>query len=479
MKNKFFARKTVLLTIILIGLLLSFTNQAYSQKRLDFDFNYVRFRGNETLSMVEVYYQIPLEQIEYVLDGEQYKLGFQIELTVSSNDSTYLNKSLKYPFYSPTDTSSTRSKLIPVTQTFFIDNGEYELVTRVSDLYGDASREIKMPLHIRPTSPDTLKFSDILLSNSISADTTKGSFYKNGYKVLPNIAKIYGPTAPMLFFYTELYNLDFSIDSTNSNYVIRRSIRNSQNKIVKELPEKTKKKPGSSSVEMGRFNILSLFTGQYLLRVEATDLATNQTCSVSQPFFIYNPKKMVNAAEMQGPTGTSNEVNPDSRYDVMTEEEVDAEFDKAKYIATRTEMKTFKKLEITAKRNFLKEFWAKRDTNPTTVFNEFRDDYLSRAKYADDNFSSMKDGWKSDRGRVLLIYGLPDEIERSPFTSSTKPYQFWRYFSVEGGVEFVFVDKRNFGNFELVHSTARGEIYDADWMRWVSDSSQSNSYSPY
>ena len=214
MKNKFFARKTVLLTIILIGLLLSFTNQAYSQKRLDFDFNYVRFRGNETLSMVEVYYQIPLEQIEYVLDGEQYKLGFQIELTVSSNDSTYLNKSLKYPFYSPTDTSSTRSKLIPVTQTFFIDNGEYELVTRVSDLYGDASREIKMPLHIRPTSPDTLKFSDILLSNSISADTTKGSFYKNGYKVLPNIAKIYGPTAPMLFFYTELYNLDFSIDST-------------------------------------------------------------------------------------------------------------------------------------------------------------------------------------------------------------------------------------------------------------------------
>ena len=479
MKKIFSAHKVLFLTIILIGLLMPLTNQAFAQKKLDFDFNYVRFRGNETLSMVEVYYQIPLEQIEYVLDGEQYKLGFQIDLKISSGDSIYLNQSLKYPFYSPTDTSSTRSKLIPVTQKFFIDNGEYELVTRVSDLYGDGAREIKMPLNIPTTSADLLKFSDVLLSNSISADTIKGDFYKNGYKVLPNIAKIYGPTAPMLFFYTELYNIAFSDDSKDSNYLIRRRIRDSQNQIVKELPEKTKKKPGSSSVEMGRFNVLSLFTGQYILEVEATDLATKQTCIVSQPFFVYNPRKMVNTAETNITANTRNGLNPDSRYDIMVEEELDSEFDIVKYIATRDEMKTYKKLEITAKRNFLKEFWGRRDDNPTTTFNEFRGDYMSRTKYANENFGSMKDGWKTDRGRVLLIYGLPDEIERSQFTSSTKPYQFWRYFSVEGGVEFVFVDKRNFGNFELVHSTARGEIYDADWTRWVSDSSQSNSYNGY
>ncbi|MCI0515896.1 GWxTD domain-containing protein, partial [candidate division KSB1 bacterium] len=138
-----------------------------------------------------------------------------------------------------------------------------------------------------------------------------------------------------------------------------------------------------------------------------------------------------------------------------------------KYIATKDEKNTFKKLDLDGRRKYIVEFWAKRDLDPSTKKNEYREEYLSRVRYANDQFTGFQKGWKSDRGRVLLIYGHPDEIERFPFSSDTKPYQIWKYFSIQGGVEFVFVDKRSFGNMELIHSTARGELNDPEWERWI------------
>ena len=86
---------------------------------------------------------------------------------------------------------------------------------------------------------------------------------------------------------------------------------------------------------------------------------------------------------------------------------------------------------------------------------------------ANQQFREMKQGWRTDRGRVLLLYGVPDEIERFPYSAENKPYEIWKYFSIQGGVIFVFVDKRELGRYELVHSTARGELNDPEWERWI------------
>ena len=81
---------------------------------------------------------------------------------------------------------------------------------------------------------------------------------------------------------------------------------------------------------------------------------------------------------------------------------------------------------------------------------------------------TFREGWRTDRGRILLIYGEPDEYDRYPFSNDNKAYEIWRFFSVQGGVEFIFVDRRDMGDYELVHSTARGELYDPEWTRWIS-----------
>jgi hypothetical protein len=65
------------------------------------------------------------------------------------------------------------------------------------------------------------------------------------------------------------------------------------------------------------------------------------------------------------------------------------------------------------------------------------------------------------------MYGEPDEIERFPSELDKKPYEIWHYNSIEGGVIFVFGDVTGFSNFELLHSTKRGELRDDNWMRKI------------
>ena len=154
----------------------------------------------------------------------------------------------------------------------------------------------------------------------------------------------------------------------------------------------------------------------------------------------------------------------------MTEEELDQEFEYARYLATSSEKKTYKKANLEGKREFLKRFWNTRTLTADHLKegDNFRNDYLGRVETANQMFrGSFKEGWKTDRGRVLLVYGKPDDIERMTFGMGEKSHEIWHYHSLQGGVQFVFVDKQELGDMELVHSTARGELYDDNWARWL------------
>ena len=90
-----------------------------------------------------------------------------------------------------------------------------------------------------------------------------------------------------------------------------------------------------------------------------------------------------------------------------------------------------------------------------------------RKSQANKNFKAdYIEGWKTDRGRIYIVYGKSDDIERHPFESSTRAYEIWKYDNIQGGVIFVFVDLSNqSGDYTLVHSTARNELSDEDWQR--------------
>ncbi len=137
-----------------------------------------------------------------------------------------------------------------------------------------------------------------------------------------------------------------------------------------------------------------------------------------------------------------------------------------RYIISSEERKTFANLSTDEEREqFIEQFWIRRDPTPDSAENEFRDEHYRRIAYANERYASGIPGWKSDRGRVYIAYGPPDEIESHPsggmyqrpydegggFTS-TFPFEIWRYRWIEGigsDILLEFVDPTMTGEYRM------------------------------
>jgi GWxTD domain-containing protein len=134
------------------------------------------------------------------------------------------------------------------------------------------------------------------------------------------------------------------------------------------------------------------------------------------------------------------------------------------YIITKSERADFLALKSDEERDhFIEEFWLRRDPTPGTPENEFKDEHYRRIGFANQHFASGIPGWKTDRGRIYIIYGPPDEITAHPKgesyqrpaeqgggTTSTYPFEQWRYRYIEGigdNVVLDFVDTKGNGEY--------------------------------
>jgi GWxTD domain-containing protein len=100
------------------------------------------------------------------------------------------------------------------------------------------------------------------------------------------------------------------------------------------------------------------------------------------------------------------------------------------YLVTIEERADFKKLNTDEEREqFIQQFWERRNPKPGSAENVFREEYYRRIAYANEHFAAGIPGWKTDRGRIYIMYGPPDEIDSHPVASANfaKPTEFWRY----------------------------------------------------
>lgn len=105
-------------------------------------------------------------------------------------------------------------------------------------------------------------------------------------------------------------------------------------------------------------------------------------------------------------------------------------------------------------------------------FLSVRSEYLQRIAMANNMFSnSLHRGYLSDRGRVLMVYGHPNDKQIVKNKSNTKPYEVWYYNRIQNGqsgIEFVFYNEHGMINeFSLIHSNARGELMNASWKNLI------------
>ncbi len=123
------------------------------------------------------------------------------------------------------------------------------------------------------------------------------------------------------------------------------------------------------------------------------------------------------------------------------------------YIAESDELRKLREAEQEERERIWQEFWKERDPSPGTERNEAREEYFRRVEYANRHFSSFKEGWRTDMGRIYIIYGKPDEIERHPFDLNSRPYEIWYYYGE--GLRFVFLDEHGLGDYKLIYPKGR------------------------
>ena len=137
-----------------------------------------------------------------------------------------------------------------------------------------------------------------------------------------------------------------------------------------------------------------------------------------------------------------------------------------RWIITDDERKAFMQLSNNEERDqFIEAFWQRRNPNPDSEDNEFKDEHYRRIEYANEHFAAGKPGWMTDRGRIYIVYGPADEIESHPSggtyerpmeegggETSTYPFEDWRYRYLEGiGQEVIieFVDSCMCGDYHM------------------------------
>ncbi len=142
------------------------------------------------------------------------------------------------------------------------------------------------------------------------------------------------------------------------------------------------------------------------------------------------------------------------------------------YIISQNEKEVFKSLRTDEERdNFIKTFWRRRDPTPLTPFNEFKEEHYRRIEYAKKNFFEGRVGWRTDRGRVYIMFGPPDFRETNPggargfiFGPSAPtaefPSEIWTYREIPGlrarlsRIDFTFIDYYNSGSYQLAQNPA-------------------------
>ena len=260
-----------------------------------------------------------------------------------------------------------------------------------------------------------------------------------------------------LYYYLEAYS-----EAADSG-VLGLEIRNEAGQSVVPLPSRQVQFAAGGGVIRGQLDLTGLPEGRYELR---TSLALRgRTIERSAPFAMGN---LESALQQENEQRALRLVSDTGYFGEMANEQLDEAFAPLSYISTSEDRLAVwsPQLSVAAKRNFLVNFWKGRDPTPGTPKNEMREAFYARITEADRRFTDQqhgsRPGWRTDMGRIYIRMGEPVEILRRSQVGLAAPYQVWRF---QGAREmwYVFVDRTNFGSYELVASSDPKEPSRASW----------------
>jgi GWxTD domain-containing protein len=235
----------------------------------------------------------------------------------------------------------------------------------------------------------------------------------------------------------------------DKGFTVEYFVKDRMGNTIHDFGSRVQPKPGTSAVLANALDIRPLDPGDYYLILEVEDPATGRTAVVNRRFSLVDPN----------PTPAST----------VDEKDVQLMQNIAWFHLSEAEKIRIRDLSLEGKANMIRQFWRNQDDTPGTPDNAVYDEAVRRYAYANENFSTVPtddNGWRTDRGRVYITYGPPNEVDEHVMSGKSYPYYKWTYYDVAGGCVFVFVNDFVAGavDYRLVHSTHPREKYDSKWQ---------------
>ena len=352
---------------------------------------------------------------------------------------------------------------------FGVRPGEYEVEIRAYPTDApDLGERVRLPLVAfdgRPTS------SDLFLASRVEPITEGAgggswSVTHGGFGIAAAARTSVMPAEPDLYYYLELYGLDSETTRVSINAEVI-----SGDRVVYRTPV-SEVEVGTGGVPFtGHLSLAGLPPGDYQIAMTLGDDTEGERRYAS--FQMLSPDKAVTAGTAAG----SYEAD---YFATLSDEELEQTFGGVALLITDTERTTFEALPPDAKRRYLTEFFQRQDPNPGSPGNLFLEDYLNRistirARYDEMVGTEERMPWYTDRGRIYLKYGEPQDrvVNYSPSDLGTPnviggggfagepPYEIWQYQTTS--FVYLFIQDDRFDRWRLIYSTDPEIASMADW----------------
>lgn len=389
-------------------------------------------------------------------------VSVEIELTREGNLIKKDQYKLQGPELADTLVSTRSGHNLLDLQRYYLEPGLYTLAARITDAHADNPKVVSAvrDFECRAANPEKTEFSDIQFFLSRTKSEKTGMLTKpDGKDYIPMVTNSSFIRQDSLNFYVEVYNSKLL---NLSPYYISASIRQANSdRTLEQYSYTLKKNPSAFDVFAGTLTIQSLPSQTYVLTVEILNASREVQVSTSRKFFVFNDQ-----------ADSENQNDYLNYYDLTygyPEKELDYHISSLRLISTTTELSFVKTLKTyEEKKSYFYGFWEKRKSEPLkyTEINNWPE-FHKLVLYANQKFKSrLRDGWETDRGRILLQYGIPNDVQTYPSMNNTVPYEIWTYnkLGVQPGVIFVFADSDLTTNeYPLIHSTKYGEANNPRW----------------
>jgi len=397
---------------------------------VDFSVNSVPFFDPETReNSLVILYKVVNDHLQFIKTDGAYRADFQVVCVVYDKDNRQVTgDEVSGTQWAETyDQTNSRDTFVEGHFQFPLPPGEYRMRIWIEGQHTGVIVQTESQTEMPDFERSDLTLSALLLAHEIVPRETAQEKADDRYQlrdllIAPSVNHIFSDQHPQLWFYFEIYDVRSSPPMPSTYRAIYQIIDPSGEVVLSDTASIQKDKMVTDTFH--DFQVAALEEDQYLLQVTVQDPVNGRTTTQKTTF--------------QVRWSTLGQVAKD--YEEAVEQ--------LRYIATDDEYKELKKAEGEERRKVWLEFWEERDPTPGTPANEMRTEYYRRIEYANRNFAVVSTGWRTDRGRVYIIHGPPDDIERHPMEIGGKPYQIWHYYSTNR--RFYFIDEDGYGDYKLV-----------------------------